>query len=167
VEQTVRRVVEDTAPERFWTDRGLTLQPYSRTHTAASLGSAVRLGLSETWRRVTQVVDFLKLLITGRIGLGGLGGPGSIVYLASGEADAGITRLLLFLTLLSANLAILNFVPIPALDGGHMMFLTAELVTGRPVSERLQGILTMAGVVALLALMAVAIFNDVINLSRL
>jgi regulator of sigma E protease len=96
-----------------------------------------------------------------------LGGPGSIVYLASGEADAGITRLLLFLTLLSANLAILNFVPIPALDGGHMMFLTAELVTGRPVSERLQGILTMAGVVALLALMAVAIFNDVINLSRL
>jgi regulator of sigma E protease len=165
VEQTLLTLTED--PARSWIDRGLILQPYARTHTADSLGGAIRLGLRETWRRVTQVVDFLKMLVTGRVGLGGLGGPGSIVYLASGEADAGITRLLLFLTLLSANLAILNFVPIPALDGGHMMFLTAELITGRPVSERLQATLTMCGVVALLALMAVAIFNDVNVLSRL
>ncbi len=66
----------------------------------------------------------------------------------------------MFLTLLSMNLAILNFLPIPALDGGHMVFLTAEAVLGRPVNEKLQMQLTMAGVLALLSLMAFAIIND-------
>ena len=59
------------------------------------------------------------------------------------------------------NLAILNFLPIPALDGGHMVFLVAEAVLGRPVNEKLQMQLTMAGVLALLSLMVFAVFNDI------
>ena len=73
----------------------------------------------------------------------------------------GTARLLLFLTFLSANLAILNFLPIPALDGGHIMFLTAEAVTGKPVDERLQNTLTLIGVVCLLALMVLVFRNDI------
>ena len=65
------------------------------------------------------------------------------------------------LTLLSANLAILNFLPIPALDGGHIMFLTAEAVTGKPVDERLQGTLTLIGVVCLVGLMVFVFANDI------
>jgi regulator of sigma E protease len=69
--------------------------------------------------------------------------------------------MLIFLTLLSANLAILNFLPIPALDGGHMLFLTAEWIRGKPVDERLQIRLTVAGVLALLSLMVFATVMDI------
>ena len=84
-----------------------------------------------------------------------------IAAAAGSEASQGIPRLLLFLTLLSANLAILNFLPIPALDGGHMVFLAAEGVTGKPVDERLQGTLTLIGVACLLALMVFVFANDI------
>ena len=73
--------------------------------------------------------------------------------MAGSEASQGISRLLMFLTFLSANLAVLNFLPIPALDGGHMMFLMAEGIRGKPVDERMQVILTLAGVACLLGLM--------------
>ena len=61
------------------------------------------------------------------------------------------------------NLAILNFLPIPALDGGHMVFLLAELIRGKRVNEELEMRLTLAGVLALLALMAFVFFNDIVN----
>ncbi len=84
-----------------------------------------------------------------------------IAAVANSEANEGIPNLLLFLTLLSANLAILNFLPIPALDGGHIVFLIAEAVTGKPVDERVQGTLTMIGVACLLALMLFVFGNDI------
>ena len=71
---------------------------------------------------------------------------------------------MIFLTLLSANLAILNFLPIPALDGGHMMFLIAEAIRGKPVNEALQVRLTMLGVLGLLSLMAFVIVKDIMRL---
>ena len=71
--------------------------------------------------------------------------------------------MLLFLCFISANLAILNVLPIPALDGGHLMFLTIEAVTRKPPSEHVQGIATMIGVLLLLSLMVFAIFNDVVR----
>jgi Zn-dependent protease len=90
----------------------------------------------------------------------------SEVLQATDAASQGISQLLMFLTFLSANLAIVNFLPIPALDGGHMMFLIAEAILGRPIDEELQAKLTIGGVLSLLTLMAWAIFNDYINLSR-
>ena len=69
--------------------------------------------------------------------------------------------------MLSANLAIINFLPIPALDGGHMMFLTAEAVRGKPVDEAWQMRLTMIGVLGLLCLMGAVIINDTVNLTRM
>lgn len=83
--------------------------------------------------------------------------------MAANEASSSPSRLLLFLTLLSANLAILNFLPIPALDGGHLMFLIAEAIRGKPLNEALQVRLTMVGVMCLLCLMAFAILNDVLR----
>jgi regulator of sigma E protease len=73
----------------------------------------------------------------------------------------------MFLTMLSANLAVINFLPIPALDGGHMMFLIAEAIRGKPVDEALQMRLTVMGVLALLALMIFVTFNDVVNFAKL
>ena len=93
-----------------------------------------------------------------------LGGPVLIARVAGSEAGEGIPRLLLFLTFLSANLAILNFLPIPVLDGGHMVFLAAEGVLGRPVPERIQMTLTFVGFCGLMALMVFVFTNDIARL---
>ncbi|WP_197356394.1 site-2 protease family protein [Aureliella helgolandensis] len=147
----------------FWHQRGVGLSPLMDTITTDSFLSSIQLGLGETARRFTDVLDFLQLLVTGRIGAKGVGGPIAIVQAASSEASFGVSRLLLFLTLLSANLAILNFLPIPALDGGHMVFLLWEFITGKPVNEAVQIRLTMLGVLGLLSLMAFVVVNDILR----
>jgi len=148
--------------DSFRTDeRGLEMMPLMDTHQTTLLASAMGLGLWETKRRFFEVIGFLRLLFTGRIGLGGIAGPVRLVDFAAQEASNGTSRLLLFLTMLSANLAILNFLPIPALDGGHMVFLTYELIRRKPVNEELQIKLTMVGVLGLLTLMAFVILKDI------
>lgn len=148
-----------------WPDRGLSLQPLKKTYQADGWIPALKLGVFEIWRRLGDVTEFLTLLVQGKA-FNAIGGPGTIAVQATDAASQGISPLLMFLTLLSANLAIVNFLPIPALDGGHMVFLATEAVLGRPVDEELQMKLTLGGVVGLLCLMAWAIFNDYIHLSR-
>lgn len=150
------------ASDWYWHQRGISLSPLMQVHQADDLIAATQLGFWETKRRFNSVLNFLRLLVTGRIGLSGLGGPGTIAYVAASEASLGVSRLMIFLTMLSANLAILNFLPIPALDGGHMVFLTAEAIRGKPVNEALQVRLTMIGVLGLLTLMAFVIVKDII-----
>ena len=164
-----RLVVESTTHLRdsddFWYDRGLRMQPVQLVHTADSMGEAFALGMREANRKLGEVFSSLQMIFTGRVSRDMVGGPVAIVSIAGSAASLGITSLLLFLTFLSVNLAILNFLPIPALDGGHMVFLIAEAVRGKPVDEELQAKLTMAGVLALLSLMAFVFINDFINLA--
>jgi regulator of sigma E protease len=148
-----------------WPDRGLALTPFRKKYQSDSVMQSLSLGVSEIWRRLGDVFEFLQLLVTGKA-LNFIGGPGTIAVQATDAASQGISPLLMFLTLLSANLAIVNFLPIPALDGGHMVFLIAEAIRGKPVDEELQMRLTLGGVLGLLSLMAWAIFNDYIHLSR-
>ena len=145
----------------FWHDRGLGFAELQRTHVAAGIVPAIKLGLEASKRKFKEVFRFLGLLVSGKAGADMVGGPITIFRVAGQETSRGVPALLMFLTMLSMNLAILNFLPIPALDGGHMVFLTAEAVLGRPVNERLQMQLTMAGVLAILSLMAFALFNDI------
>ncbi|MEM7315584.1 MAG: site-2 protease family protein, partial [Planctomycetota bacterium] len=149
-------------PDWFWHMRSIRMRSLEDTHYATSIADAAKLGLWETSRRFQGVLQFLRMLVTGRIGLSGLGGPLRIAEVAATEASHGTSRLLLFLTMLSANLAILNFLPIPALDGGHMVFLTCEAIRGKPVNEELQMRLTMMGVLSLLCLMAFVIVKDIL-----
>jgi regulator of sigma E protease len=148
-----------------WPDRGLALIPFRKEYQSDSVMQSLSLGVSEIWKRLGDVFEFLQLLISGKA-LNFIGGPGTIAVQATDAASQGISPLLMFLTLLSANLAIVNFLPIPALDGGHMVFLIAEAIRGKPVDEELQMRLTLGGVLGLLSLMAWAIFNDYIHLSR-
>jgi regulator of sigma E protease len=168
-QQTVveaKSVIQESEAE-YWYDRGVVLSPVSLIHKADSVGEAFSLGMRESKRKLGEVFGFLRMIFTGRVGLNHIGGPGAIVVTAGAAASIGITSLLLFLTLLSVNLAVLNFLPIPALDGGHMVFLIAEAVRGKPVDEELQAKLTMAGVLGLLSLMAFVIINDYFNISRM
>ena len=125
------------------------------------------MGVGEIRRRMGNVLEFLELLVKGKMPFKVVGGPGMIAVEATDAASKGISPLLMFLTMLSANLAIINFLPIPALDGGHMMFLTAEAIRGKPVDEALQMKLTMVGVLGLLCLMGAVIINDTVNLTRM
>jgi regulator of sigma E protease len=80
---------------------------------------------------------------------------------AAAHAEQGFSTLLIFLCMLSANLAIINFLPIPVLDGGHMVFLTLEGIRGKPVSERVFMAATYAGFVFILTLMVAVISLDI------
>ena len=152
------------ADDLYFSDRGLVLVGLSGIHMAGSLGEAISLGFRETAEKLTEVARVLKMLVTRDVSMDKLGGPITIVRVMGAEASIGFPRLLLFLTFLSANLAILNFLPIPALDGGHMVFLIIEAITGKPVDERVQGVLTLIGVLLLLLLMGYVIFNDILRI---
>ncbi len=149
--------------DRFLFDRGLLFPPREAIQRANSIGQALSLGFREGQRRFKDVVRFLKMLPQGRIGLKHVGGPLAIVNIAKSEAEKGISPQLMFLTMLSMNLAILNFLPIPALDGGHMMFLLYELVVGKRANEQLEFRLTIIGLLALLTLMVVVFANDLLR----
>ena len=160
----VKKLVPKDSDKFFETRRGTRFIQFNRVHAAATWGEASKLGLRETKEKLGSVSKMLYLLFTGQISPKNLGGPVMIAYVAGSEANRGIAPLLIFLTMLSANLAILNFLPIPALDGGHAVFLVWEGVTGKPASERIQGTLTLIDVALLLCLM---LFVFVLDIGRL
>lgn len=151
----------------FDESRGLSFFGTSEIHGAATVREASWLGLRETVERVKEVVLSLHSLATGQISMTNLSGPGGILVAAASFAEEGPSRLLMFLTMLSANLAVLNFLPIPALDGGHMLFLSAEAIRGKPVDERLQIRLTIFGVICLLSLMIFATAMDTFRFAEM
>jgi regulator of sigma E protease len=140
-------------PTGFSYARGAMLTPLKRLRVAGSVSEAFQLGLHETGTALSSVYRFLQK-IGGQIPVTALGGPITIATAAGASAYEGLGSLLLFLTMLSANLAILNFLPIPMLDGGHMMFLLYEGITGRPASEKFMVWLHTAGFFFLISLMA-------------
>ncbi len=156
-----------TAADWAIADRGLKLVGAEELHQETRWSRAWQLGWRETVESIRQVYFILFRLISGQMSATNLGGPASIATMAGMEAHAGLPRLLVFLTLLSANLAVINFLPIPVLDGGHAMFLLYEGIFRRPVNERVAFGLTMAGLCLILGLMLFVIGLDVWRLSGL
>jgi regulator of sigma E protease len=149
-------VVEITpAPADDWNspDRGLNPQAITLTQTASSVPEAARLAARQTKDFMLQVYMFIRRIWTGQVSIKGAGGPISIAKAAFYQADAGFSQLLMFLAMLSANLAVINFLPIPVLDGGHMVFLIYEGIRRKPPSERFVVALSYAGLFLILSLM--------------
>jgi regulator of sigma E protease len=144
----------------FTAPRGFIFEPIKRIRRATTFGEQVRYGWDETTEALTMVVRFLKKLGT-QVPLTMLGGPGTIAAAAGGAASEGVSSLLIFLTMLSANLAVINFLPIPLLDGGHMVFLAYEGLRGRPANERVVVALHTAGFVFIISLMLFVIGLDI------
>ncbi|TFQ21124.1 RIP metalloprotease RseP, partial [Escherichia coli] len=105
-------------------------------------------------------VKMIGKLVTGDVKLNNLSGPVSIAKGAGISADSGLVYYLMFLALISVNLGIINLFPLPVLDGGHLLFLLIEKIKGGPVSERVQDFSYRIGVMALVLLMGLALFND-------
>lgn len=117
---------------------------------------------------IRQTYDVFKLtvvsivkLIQGSLSTKTLGGPIMIAELAGQQAREGVLNLVFFIALLSINLAIINLLPIPVLDGGHLLFFTIEAVTGKPVNKRMREIAQQIGILILLMLMIFVFYNDI------
>ncbi|WP_154115345.1 sigma E protease regulator RseP [Vibrio cincinnatiensis] len=121
-----------------------------------SIGKA----FDKTGQVIQLTLSMLKKLIVGDVGLNNLSGPISIAKGAGTTADYGLVYFLGFLALISINLGIINLVPLPMLDGGHLLFFAIEAVTRRPVPEKVQEMGYRVGGIIIFSLMALAIFND-------
>jgi regulator of sigma E protease len=161
-DRTVKLNMVDAA-DWFNPDRGFILEPEASLVKAHSFAQAVNLGADETWEALTMVVRILSKLGS-QIPLKELSGPISIAKFAGQAAQQGPASLLLFLTLLSANLAVLNLLPIPILDGGHLIFLAYEGIRGKPADERVQIGLSILGLAFLVGLMLYVTGNDIFKL---
>jgi regulator of sigma E protease len=125
---------------------------------------AMSKAMDKTWRLMTLSIEMLGKLITGDVSVKNLSGPISIAQGAGMSASLGLVYFLGFLALISVNLGIINLLPLPVLDGGHLLYYFIELISGRPVPESVQEVGFKIGGVLLLLLMSIAIVNDIARL---
>jgi regulator of sigma E protease len=122
-----------------------------------SLGVAAR----QTWLTAGKIVDVVKGLLTGGVSPRQLGGPIAITRASVAAAQSGLESLFLLIALLSVNVAVLNLLPIPILDGGQILLNIAEAAKGSPFSSRTRENILRFGLVAILLIFALSTFNDV------
>lgn len=118
------------------------------------------IAADKTWQLVVVSFKMIGKLFTGDVSVKNLSGPISIAQGAGNSANYGLVYFLGFLALISVNLGIINLLPLPVLDGGHLLYYFVEVITGKPVSEKVQEIGFRFGAALLLMLMSIALFND-------
>ncbi|MGO3421498.1 MAG: sigma E protease regulator RseP [Pseudoalteromonas distincta] len=136
---------------------------YVETRHYGPLDSIVR-GTKETWRLITLSFDMIGNLITGQVSVKNLSGPVGIAVGAGTSVSYGLVAFLSFLALISINLGVFNLLPLPVLDGGHLMYYIIELFRKKPVSEKTQEFGFKVGALLLIFLTCFALFNDVSRL---
>jgi regulator of sigma E protease len=139
-------------------------QPVELVTVQRGLWEGLQLGVERTWELSALTLRMLGRMLIGEASLRNLSGPLTIADYAGQSAQQGIGYYIGFLALVSVSLGVLNLLPLPMLDGGHLMYYLFEGLTGRPVSELWLGRLQRGGIAILLALMSVALFNDVARL---
>ena len=118
-------------------------------------------GVARTWEVSELTVRMFGRMVVGQASLKNLSGPLTIADYAGKSASLGLTQYLLFLALISVSLGVLNLLPLPVLDGGHLMYYLWEAVTGKGVSDAWMERMQRTGVALLLVMMSIALFNDV------
>ncbi len=126
--------------------------------------TALVMGVERTGQMIVLTLDSIRKMFTGIISVKNLSGPITIAKVAGDSAASGLEAFISFLAYLSISLGILNLLPIPMLDGGHLMYYMVELIRGKPVSEQVQSLGLKIGMLLLFSLMAVAMFNDIARL---
>lgn len=121
---------------------------------------AVVEGAHRTWTMSILTLDSLKKMLFGELSVKNLSGPITIAKVAGASAQSGVGDFLNFLAYLSISLGVLNLLPIPVLDGGHLLFYLIEWVRGRPVSDRVQGWGIQIGISLVVGVMLLALIND-------
>ncbi len=122
---------------------------------------AIAFGAEQTWRYTTLIFDLLGQLVTGQLSIDALSGPVGIYKATETVAQDGIWNLMNWAALLSINLGIMNLLPLPALDGGRLLFFGIEALRGKPVDRQKEGMVHFVGIVLLMILMVVVTWNDI------
>jgi regulator of sigma E protease len=117
--------------------------------------------LVQSYRVTELMVVIIAKLLKGDISTNTLGGPIMIAQMAGDSAKAGVGSLISFIALISINLAIINLLPIPVLDGGHLLFFLVEAIKGSPVSVKVREIAQQVGLFLLILLMILVFYNDI------
>lgn len=125
---------------------------------------ALAESLRQTYNVVELMVVILIKLFSGDISVDTVGGPIMIAQMAGDQAKAGLGSLFQFIAVISVNLAVINLLPIPVLDGGHLLFFLIEAIKGRPVNIKVREIAQQVGMVLLIMLMILVFYNDITRL---
>jgi regulator of sigma E protease len=133
---------------------------------AVSIPEAIVLGVTETYGNITQSLSGIGDIITRKQSAEQMGGPIMMAEVTAKVAELGIDPMLRWIAFISANIGFLNLLPIPILDGGHLMFYAYEAVRGKPAGERLQQMGFQVGLALLMMLMVFVNFNDIMNVWR-
>jgi len=137
-----------------------------RLRTEWRLGPLAAIGaaLEKTWDMSTLTLRMLGEMVMGRVSTENISGPITIAVYAKSSALAGFAQFLAFLAIVSISLGVLNLLPVPILDGGHLLFYLIEAITGSPVSERTEAVAMRIGIMLILMLMTLALYNDLARL---
>ena len=135
-----------------------------RTQRRLNPLAAMPAAVAETWSVSALTVRLLWRMVTGDVSWKNISGPIQIADYAGKTASVGLEPFISFLALISVSLAVLNLLPVPVLDGGHLLYYACEFVRGRPLSDKAQIMGQQFGMVALLLLMSLAFYNDIIRL---
>ncbi len=125
--------------------------------------AAIPVAVRQTGQLASDSLGMIRRMVTGHASLQNVSGPVTIARVANASAERGLTWFLQFLALLSLSLAIVNLLPIPVLDGGHLLYYLIELVKGSPLSERAMAAGQFAGLAILAGLMGLALYNDILR----
>jgi regulator of sigma E protease len=125
------------------------------------VGDALVHGVRQTWEMSAVTVQAIGQMIVGKVSLKNISGPITIADFAGQSAKLGFNHYLSYLAIISISLGVLNLLPVPVLDGGHLLYYAAEIVKGGPLPERVQEIGQQIGLALLLMLMVLAVYNDI------
>lgn len=138
--------------------------PEQQREISFGVFESISKALDKTWQMITLILESIWKMLEGVISVKNLSGPITIAKVAGASAESGVEAFVGFLAYLSISLGVLNLLPIPMLDGGHLFYYAVELLRGKPVSERIQMVGLRLGMAILFTLMTVAIVNDVMRL---
>ncbi len=125
--------------------------------------TAIKDGTVNTWNMTKMMVDTFRQLFTGDVSVKELSGPVGIVYAVNDTAQYGFVYLLYLTALISLNLAIVNMLPLPALDGGRLLFIIVRKITGKAITDEMEGKVHFIGIMLLFALMIYVTWNDIVR----
>jgi regulator of sigma E protease len=126
-------------------------------------GTAVGDGFTATYDMGKMMLNVIRQLFTGEVSVKELSGPVGIVYMTGETVKAGFVNFVYFMALLSLNLAIINMLPLPALDGGRLLFIIARKITGKAITDDMEGKIHFVGIMLLFGLMIYVTWNDIVR----